>query len=258
MHYLDFIRGVHDLLSPRTYLEVGVGNGASLALSTCDSIGIDPAVALTQELAAPTELFQMTSDDYFESIAPNGPFADRPIDLAFIDGMHLFEYAMRDFVNIERHTEWSSVTIIDDVLPHGSVEAARERTTVSWTGDIFKVPLILKEARPDLIAITVETDPTGLLVVFGLDPSSTVLNDRLGEFRRRYLTPDPQVIPPAVLARSGALDPEAVLALPVWDLIRAGRSSNSAAVGRDQIRRSFPGTGSKRAGGFVRRLQRRR
>jgi hypothetical protein len=71
----------------------------------------------------------MTSDDYFESIAPNSPFVDRPIDLAFIDGLHLFEYAIRDFVNIERHTEWSSVTIIDDVLPRGPVEAARERTT---------------------------------------------------------------------------------------------------------------------------------
>ena len=31
------------------------------------------------------------------------------VDLAFIDGMHLFEYALRDVFHTERHTRWTSV-----------------------------------------------------------------------------------------------------------------------------------------------------
>jgi len=124
-------------------------------------------------------LFRKTSDAYFESLGTSSPFPQEPVDLAFIDGMHLFECALRDFANIERHAAWSSVVIFDDILPRDQDEAARDRHTVSWTGDIFKVPLALKEVRPELVTITVGTEPTGLLLVFGLDPNSTILNDRL-------------------------------------------------------------------------------
>ena len=29
------------------------------------------------------------------------------LDLVFIDGMHLFEYALRDFMNVERYCAWT-------------------------------------------------------------------------------------------------------------------------------------------------------
>ena len=230
---------MHAVLSPRTYLEVGVRDGDSLSLSRCRSIGIDPAFAVTRELVGPTQLIKKTSDAYFESLGTTRPFGKRPVDLAFIDGIHLFECAIRDFANIERFAEWSTVTIFDDVLPRDQDEAARYRHTEGWAGDIFRVPFALKETRPDLIVLTVDTQPTGLMLVFGLDPNSTVLGDRIGELFVRHVAADPQVVPTEVIARSEALEPEAVLELPVWEVLRAGRGVHSPAVGRGSILRAL-------------------
>jgi hypothetical protein len=39
------------------------------------------------------------------------------IDRAFIDGMHCFEFVLRDFINTERYMSWTSVIVFNDVLP---------------------------------------------------------------------------------------------------------------------------------------------
>ena len=39
------------------------------------------------------------------------------LDFAFIDGMHLSEFALRDFMNIEEHMDRAGVVVLDDVLP---------------------------------------------------------------------------------------------------------------------------------------------
>jgi hypothetical protein len=231
VHYLECIRRLHDRLSPRTYIEIGIRNGDSLALSRSRSIGIDPAFEINQELVGPVSLFRQTSDAYFSSLGNARPFPDAPTDLAFIDGMHLFDYALRDFAHIERHAAWSTVVIFDDVLPHNTDMAARDRHTDAWTGDIFKVPSALAEVRPDLTMVLVDTEPTGLLMVLNLDPDSTVLNDRSDEIVERFVRPDPQVVPAEVTERLRALDPEVVLGWPGWDAIREGRGVLSAPEG---------------------------
>ena len=63
------------------------------------------------------QLFEMTSGDF----CANGHFDDicgnRWIDLAFIDGMHLFEYTLRGSINIERRGHDNSVVLIHDIIP---------------------------------------------------------------------------------------------------------------------------------------------
>ena len=45
----------------------------------------------------------MTSDDFFASHDLAQVLGGRPVDLAYIDGMHQFEFALRDFMNLERY-----------------------------------------------------------------------------------------------------------------------------------------------------------
>ena len=182
MHYLAFLTEVHRRLAPERYLEIGIRNGTSLALAKCRSVGIDPAFSVTAELDAHVTLFRTTSDEYFARDEPLAPTGGRPFDLAFIDGLHLFEFALRDFIHAERHCSPRSLIVFDDVLPRSVDEAARLRHTTAWTGDVYSVLGVLQRYRPDITVVPVGTQPTGLLLVFGLDPSHTVLVDEYPPF----------------------------------------------------------------------------
>jgi hypothetical protein len=224
MRYLDFLQGLHAALEPPTYLEIGIRHGDSLALATGPSVGIDPAYELRVELPAEPALFRETSDEYFDRERPLEPLGDRPAAFAFIDGLHLVEYALRDFINVERHSDWTSVVVFDDIFPADAEMAARNRRTRLWTGDVYKILAILDRQRQDLLCIRVDTEPSGLLLVLGLDPGSRVLDERYDEIVLEAVRPDPQRVPDDVLRREGAVDPETVLSAPFWSLLREGRA----------------------------------
>ena len=117
MRYLAFLDQVHAKLRPETYLEIGIRNGTSLALSRARSVAIDPAFHITAEISCDVRLFRTSSDEYFNRADPLAPTDGRPFDLAFIDGLHLFEFALRDFIHTERHSSAKTLIIFDDVLP---------------------------------------------------------------------------------------------------------------------------------------------
>jgi len=223
VHYLDFLAQLHDRLAPPTYLEIGIRRGDSLALTKSVSVGIDPSYRLSVALPRDVTLFRETSDEYFERDDPLEALDDRRIGLSFIDGLHLAEFALRDFINVERHADWTSVIVFDDIFPADTEMAARERQTWLWTGDVYKVMAILADHRPDLICLRVDTEPTGLLLVLGADPHSTVLADRYDELAQAIDTPDPQQVPADVLGRRGAVDPQRVLGAGFWGYLREAR-----------------------------------
>jgi hypothetical protein len=223
MDYLEFLKRVHELLEPPTYLEIGIRHGDSLALARSTAAGIDPAYELRTEIPGDTALFEETSDEYFDRQDVLEPFGGRPISLAFIDGMHLVEFALRDFINVERHADWTSVVVFDDVLPQEVKEAARRRTTRLWTGDVYKIADIFMRHRPDLICLRIGTSPTGLLLVLGLDSQSTVLDERYDDILLDNVAPDPQPVPSEVIERRDALQPEAVLSASFWSVLRDAR-----------------------------------
>ncbi len=231
MFYLDFLRGLHERLAPRTYLEIGVAQGHSLALSRCRSIGIDPEFAVNQQIVAPTSLVRMTSGEYFERLGRHGarPFRELPIDLAYIDGMHHFEYALRDFIGVERYCTRHSVVAFDDVLPRNAAEAARGGQPPNWAGDVFRIGSALAENRPDLRLLMVATEPTGTLIVTQLDPSSRVVEEHLDDIVREHVQPDPQSVPREVLERAQAIAAKDALALELWKELRDARNATHAA-----------------------------
>lgn len=161
----EFLAQLHDLLQPRGYLEVGVQYGTSLALAKCPAIGIDPAPHVGREIPN-AQIFTKTSDEFFSDPGLM-EWWGVPVDLAFIDGMHLYEYALRDFENIEKYTNPRTVIVFDDVLPRNQHEAAREQCPGDWTGDVWKTARLIQNFRRDLKSYLVDTQPTGTFVVYG-------------------------------------------------------------------------------------------
>ena len=96
-------------------------------------------------------------------------------DLAFIDGLHLWEQALRDFIHLERFARPDSVVMLHDCLPLDEVSAERVRTTHFYSGDVWKLAACLRRHRPELAMVTVRAGPTGLTLVTGLQPSSEKL-----------------------------------------------------------------------------------
>jgi hypothetical protein len=236
LHHFDFLRVLHERLSPATYLQIGVRAGTSLAFSRCRSIGVDPAYNVTAELDGDFSLVRTISDEFFSRPEPLARFGGRPVDLAVIDGLHLFEFALRDFVNVERHATPSSVVVFDDAFPRTADDAARKRHTESWTGDVYKLLDILQQHRPDLTCLRVGTEPTGLLMVVGLDPTSTVLVDAYDGIVREHVTPDPQLVPADILSGITALPPQRVLDTPLWQILRETRPAEDLVPLRGQLR----------------------
>jgi hypothetical protein len=238
VRYLDFLGRVHEVLEPPTYLEIGIRHGDSLALARSAGVGIDPAYRLRTELPRSTALFRETSDEYFDRAEPLAPLGGRPVGMGFIDGMHLVEYALRDFVNVERSSHWAGAVVFDDIYPRDAQMAARRRKTRLWTGDVYKMVGILARYRPDLICLRVDTRPTGLLLVLGLDPASTLLLDRYDQIVLDTVVPDPQPIPADILDRRGAIAPEAVLSASFWSALRDARERGlSRRRGLRELRR---------------------
>ncbi|MGW0598702.1 class I SAM-dependent methyltransferase [Streptomyces sp. NPDC002776] len=256
----EFLKELHKVTANRNYLEIGVNDGRSLKLSRVPSIAVDPAFKVVTEIRCDVHLVKATSDDFFARAnplahlkggrhpvrnlrrgrSPVGHWRRTTLDLSFIDGMHLFEYALRDFINVEKYSDWASVIVFDDMLPRNLDEAARDRHTGAWTGDVYKLTEILARHRPDLVTVLVDTQPTGQLVVFGADPHNTVLRDKYDEIVAEYDVPDPQKVPETILDRTRAVRPETLLGASFWrPLARARNIGVRRSRGWEPLRRAL-------------------
>jgi hypothetical protein len=182
--YYVVLGWVHELLRPRNYVEIGIREGASLRAARPETlcVGIDPAPALKGTLPTCTRVFAETSDAFFADHDLAEVLGAPSFDLAFIDGLHLWEQALRDFIHLERFARPDSVVMLHDCLPLDEVSAERVRTTHFYSGDVWKLAACLRRHRPELAMVTVRAGPTGLTLVTGLDPSSPTLGpafDRL-------------------------------------------------------------------------------
>lgn len=225
----QLLRGLHEKIRPRTYLEIGIRTGRSMVLSRCRSIGVDPAFKIDNPIHCDVQLIKATSDDFFAGDEPLAHFRGVPVDLAFIDGMHLSDFALRDFINIEPFMADSGVIVLDDVLPRNGLEAARDRKTEPWTGDVYKVVEILRRQRPDLVVLLINTAPTGTAVIVGVDQASTLLRDAYADEEPYLLRQDPQTPPQEYLDRSISIEPDVLLESPVWEQLVNKRGSGSSA-----------------------------
>jgi methyltransferase family protein len=203
----QFLAMLHEVLQPKTYLDIGVQNGHSLALAHAGTTAyaVDPdlrstGVTYNDAIRATVHWAEMPSDLFFASREVD-PMPE-PVDFASIDGMHLFEYALRDFMGCEKWAAPGCVVAFDDVSPYSSLIATRVQPPGDWTGDVWKVRPILAEMRPDLTTVLVDTFPTGTLLVWDLDPTNTVLREHYDTIVAKWLAFG-ETVPGNVLAERG-------------------------------------------------------
>jgi methyltransferase family protein len=198
----QFLAQLHELLQPRGYLEIGVFAGGSLNLASCPAIGVDPNPLTAAH--GQQRVYRMTSDAFF---ADEGNYPDDfpPLDLVYIDGMHLFEVALRDFCNVAKHAHKGTVIVFDDVLPYNIDIAVREPLPGDWTGDVWKLAPILGGVKGLRLWLT-DVSPTGALVVKGANGDLSWLWDNYDQIVETWID-----IPCLDTDRSSAWSPDSVL-----------------------------------------------
>jgi hypothetical protein len=194
--YIDFMAAIAQTKHARAYLEIGTQTGASLARMNCASIAVDPNFRLKFDPVGSKPgcfMFQMTSDDFFAVCSPKAMLG-RPLDLAFLDGLHLFEFLLRDFMNTERSCRQSTIVFLHDCLPPVFEIAGRQDKPVvhnkrflhHWAGDVWKLIPILARYRPDLTIGYLDCPPTGLVAITNCDPASTILRDSYNDIVKEF------------------------------------------------------------------------
>jgi hypothetical protein len=195
--YCDYLKQIHQAWKPSSYFEIGAETGATLALAECRAVAVDPEFRLQGDpigRRVETHLFQLKSDQFFAQRDLN-IFFPGGVDFAFLDGMHHFEYLLRDVFNTERYSHKKTILALHDCHPV-NVEMANRETNYGrrtdgvtrgwWTGDVWKLLPILRDFRSDLDVTILDCPPTGLVVVRNLDRKSKVLVKAYDEIVAKY------------------------------------------------------------------------
>lgn len=159
-HSARRINALAQRIGARRYLEIGVSRGQTFRqVAIAERIGVDPRFLFDTAAIAndATILHAMTSDAFFAEAAGSDPF-----DVAFIDGLHVFEQVARDLTNILARTTWRSAILIDDTIPSdvfSSLPVQRDAVRLrresggsgnAWHGDVFKTVFLIHDFFPFL------------------------------------------------------------------------------------------------------------
>jgi GT2 family glycosyltransferase/glycosyltransferase involved in cell wall biosynthesis len=231
--YRQWLYLFHRTIRPEAYLEIGIDKGDTLGIAEFPTlaIGIDPEYHITAQTHSNTRLFKTTSDQFFIDFDAQNLLAEKKIDLAFIDGLHTFDQALRDFINIEKVSHHKTIVLAHDVFPVEPITALRNRITQLWVGDTWKIVPILLKYRPDLRISTIPTYPSGLAVISNLDPQSTILDEQYRAIVDEYMSKlDDKLLNVEDYLNVSSNDPKTVfssLGFDNWDYPSATAPANS-------------------------------
>ena len=156
------------------YLEIGVFNGhIFFRIRSNFKTAVDPAFQfdrwrkLGKTILNPYNIynnyFEKTSDDFFQQDAPK-LFRQKKIEIALIDGMHEYSYALRDIENTLSYASEDVVIVVHDCNPQSpeaevSFTAWKARNFEGiWNGDVWKAILHLRCLRNDVNAFVLDCD----------------------------------------------------------------------------------------------------
>lgn len=190
--YDAFFKALHRDVYLDWYMEIGCRRGRSVEAVASKTIVVDPFFQITSNVIGDKPQFiaqQMESDAFFES----GFLTRNEIQLSFcfIDGMHLIEYALRDFINVERHSAPGGAIAVHDCCPFSLEMTTRDlddHKKGPWTGDVWKLIPILQRWRPDLVIDVLDCTKTGLVIASNLNPKDTTLSDSFDQIMAEFQT----------------------------------------------------------------------
>jgi hypothetical protein len=191
--YLNFMGWLHSELLFDWYMEIGCRKGDSFAPVRSKTIAVDPFFRAEIDIIGKKpalHVFQATSDAFFK-----GGFLQRNgirLSVSFLDGMHLFEYLLRDFMNTEAASDPKGVIMMHDLVPHDLAMTTRDLSAIrgNWTGDVWKLLPILQRWRPDLTLTMLNLRPTGVLCASNLSPGNRVLQDNYDAIVAEFMAQD--------------------------------------------------------------------
>jgi hypothetical protein len=165
------------------YLEIGVFTGHIFFwIKSKFKIAVDPDFKFNQFkksaklLLNPfnffNQYFEKPSDDFFKENAPE-IFSDTKLEIALIDGMHEYLFALRDIENALNYLSENGVIILHDCNPQKKENAvsfaewkARDFKN-TWNGDVWRAVLHLRSLRKDINVFTLDCDHGLGVVTFG-------------------------------------------------------------------------------------------
>ncbi len=171
MNHVAFLALMKQIFNPRTYIEVGVWQGATLLSDPVPDfvVGIDPDPALTADVMRGCRnllIMRSTSDDAFAELSSAKILGKRQSDFAFVDGMHHCEVVLRDIANCARLSREGALIFVHDVLPSNQQQASREPVPGAWMGDVYKVvPTIWRFFSWIPTLLINDIPPSGMLIL---------------------------------------------------------------------------------------------
>lgn len=173
----------------KNYLEIGVFNGhVFFRIKSTFKIAVDPEFQfdalrkIGKTIINPYNIFNKyiskTSDDFFEQDAPR-LFEKKNIEISLIDGMHEYQYALRDVENILKYLGDDGVIIMHDCNPVTKEAAITfdEWKALGmkgqWNGDVWKAIVHLRSLRKDIDVFVLDCD-FGLGVITKRKPENNL------------------------------------------------------------------------------------
>lgn len=183
---------IQDIINKKkytTYLEIGVfAGGVFFPVKVKRKIAVDPEFTfgkfkrnkkiLKNISNLNARYYEMPSDDFFNQQAVS-LFKDCPIDICLVDGMHEYEYALRDVENTLNYLQQDGVIILHDCNPQTAAstisfeEWKNKNYEGNWNGDVWKTILHLRSLRKDITVFVLDVD-YGLGIVCKRPPEDTL------------------------------------------------------------------------------------
>ncbi len=187
MTRLELLQSIIDSYDKKTYLEIGVSNGATFFRIKCrKKIAVDLNFAFNtlKKIAwnfinfsnLNNSYYQLESSSFFkknkERLKSKGG-----VNLIFVDGMHTFKQSLEDILNSLEILSTNGVIIVHDCYPPNEHAASpreeyptkaiklREGWKGAWCGDVWKSIHYLKRSLDEKLHISVLDSDYGLGII---------------------------------------------------------------------------------------------